>query len=62
MRKLGTILLDIEPLLLELVDHDLQHGDILNLVRGYLEIHAPGAVETYDDGTNPAFYYGPVKE
>lgn len=60
-RKLGDVLLDMEPLLLEMVDHDLQHGDILNLVRGYLEVHAPGAKEEYEDGTEPEFYYGPKK-
>jgi len=60
-RKLGLVLLDMEPLLLELVDHDLQYGDILNLVRGYLEVHAPLAQEQYDDGTVPVFYYGPNK-
>jgi hypothetical protein len=62
IRKLGNVLLDMEPLLLELIDHELQHGDILNLIRGYLEIHAPGAKEEYDDGGNPEFYYGPKKE
>ncbi len=62
LRKSGTILLEMEPLLMELVDHDLQHGDILNLIRGYLEVHCPGARETYTDGTYPWFYYGPVKK
>ncbi|EFX60709.1 hypothetical protein DAPPUDRAFT_123240 [Daphnia pulex] len=37
IRKLGDVLLDMEPLLLEMVDHGLQYGDILNLVYGYLE-------------------------
>jgi hypothetical protein len=51
----------MEPLLLELIDHELQHGDILNLIRGYLEIHCPGAREEYDEGGNPEFYYGPKR-
>ena len=60
MRKLGDVLLDLEPLILEMVeDHDLQHGDVLNLVRGYLEVHCPGAKEEYEDGGSPTFFYGP---
>jgi hypothetical protein len=62
LRKLGIVLLDIEPLLLELVDHELQHGDILNLVRGYLEVHAPEAREEYVEGGHPEFYYGPCND
>lgn len=62
-RRLGDILLDIEPLLLEMVDsHDLQHGDILNLIRGYLEVHTPDSREEYTDGGSPEFYYGPKRE
>ena len=62
LRPLGAVLLDLEPLLLEMVvNHDLQTGDVLNLVYGYLEVHCPGAKEEYDDGGNPMFYYGPKK-
>jgi hypothetical protein len=59
-RALGAVTADLEPLLFELVDHDLQHGEILNLVRGWLEIHAPGARERYDEGGSPLFYFGPA--
>lgn len=59
LRKAGQITEDLELLLLELVDHDLQHGEILNLIRGYLEIHAPESKEVYEDGSSPEFYYGP---
>ena len=63
LRPLGEVLLDLEPLLLEMVvQHDLQFGDVLNLVYGYLEVHCPGAKEEYDDdGKSPVFYYGPNK-
>lgn len=61
-RPCGAVTQDLEPLLLELVDHGLQHGEILNLIRGWLEIHAPGAREEYTDGGHPEFYYGPVRE
>lgn len=59
IRALGDITSDLEPLLLEMVsDHDLQHGEILNIIRGYLEIHCPGSKEQYTDGTQPIFFYG----
>lgn len=64
IRPLGQILLDIEPLVLEMIDdHDLQFGDILGMCYQYLEIHCPDAKEVYsDDGTSPIFYYGPKKD
>lgn len=63
LRPLGNITSDLEPLLLEMAcDHDLQHGEILNLIRGYLEIHCPGAKEKYVDGDEIVFYYGPKSE
>lgn len=59
LRPLGEITSDLEPLLLEMaIDHDLQHGEILNILRGYLEIHVDGQKEQYTDGTQPIFYYG----
>jgi hypothetical protein len=60
LRRMGDVTADLEPLLLEMVDHGLQHGEILNLVRGYLEVHCPGAREVYEeDGSSPIFFYGP---
>jgi hypothetical protein len=62
VRKLGDITLDMEKLLLELTEeHDLQHGEILNLIRGYLEIHCPLSREEYIAGGHPEFYYGPPR-
>lgn len=61
LRPMGDILLDMEPLILEMCnDHDLQWSDVLNLVKGYLEVHCPGAREEYTAGGHPQFYYGPV--
>jgi hypothetical protein len=60
IRPLGKILLDIEPLLEEMVDgHDLQWSDVLALVHVWLEVHRPAAQEEYLDGTTPVFKYGP---
>lgn len=61
-RKIGDILLDLEKILLELVDHGMQWGDIIFQIYGYLMVHAPGAREEYHDGTNPELTYGPRKE
>lgn len=58
MRKLGDIIQDLEDLTEELVmDHDLQMGDILALVLNYIRVHYPGAIEEYEDGTNPVYLY-----
>lgn len=62
LRKMGDILLDLEKILLELVDHGLQWGDIIFQIYGYLMVHAKGAREEYMDGTNPELTYGPRKE
>lgn len=59
IRPTGKILLDMEPLLEELVDdHDLQWYDILFLILGWLMVHRPDAQEKYLDGTRPTFFYG----
>lgn len=63
LRPLGHITQDMELLISEMIDgHDLQHGEVLNLIRGYLEIHYPGAKEEYEVGGHPEFYYGPIRK
>lgn len=59
---MGDILLEHEVVLLKMVREGLQWGDILNLTRGYLEVHAPNARETYTTGGHPLFYYGPLED
>jgi hypothetical protein len=63
LRKLGDIILDIEPLLLEMTaDHDLQWGEVLFLIHGWLEVHAKSNQEEYnDDGSHPVFSYTALK-
>lgn len=56
---MGDILLEHEVILLKMVNQGLQWGDILNITRGYLEVHAPGAREEYTSGGSPVFFYGP---
>lgn len=59
-RKVGDILLDLEVILDELIDsHELQFGDILNLVYGHLIVHRLDAQEEYTAGGHPVFWYGP---
>jgi hypothetical protein len=63
MRTAGEILLEMEPLLEELVDaQELQYSDVLYLILGWLDVHRPGAKEQYLDGSSPEFYYGPRRE
>ncbi len=63
MRKFGDVLLDLEVILDEMIDdHDIQLGDILNIVHGHIQIHRPDCIEEYEDDTNPIFFYGPVNE
>jgi hypothetical protein len=56
---LGDLTGQMEPILQAMVDkQDMQMGEILNIIRGYLEIHRPECIEQYEDGTRPIFYYG----
>lgn len=61
LRPLGKVLLDMEPLIEELmVGHDLQWSDFIGLMHLYLQVHFPAAQETYTtDGEHPVLYYGP---
>lgn len=59
MRKMGDVTLDLEAILEEMVDeHDLQMGEVLALVKTWLEIHRPSCIEEYEDGSRPSYYYG----
>lgn len=59
LRRLGDITQDMEPLLMEMaIDHDMQVHEILGVVLKYLQMHCPGSVEEYTDGTKPVHYYG----
>lgn len=56
---MGDILLEQEVVIQKMIKQGLQWGDILNITRGYLEVHAPEAREEYISGGYPVFYYGP---
>lgn len=59
MRPYGQITDELEELLLEMYDeHEMQLGEVLHAVLGWTMIHYPGAVEEFEDGTKPTFYYG----
>ena len=59
LRPFGKLTDDLEELLGEAAkEHDLQLGEILAWVKTYIEIHYPDAVEEYEDGSRPEYYYG----
>lgn len=62
LRPLGEIMLDLEPFILEMADHNLQWGDFHGLLHQYMEIHLPNHQEEYMDGTNPIYFYGPKEK
>lgn len=63
LRPLGVVLIDLEDVIQEMVGaHELQWGDVLHIVHGYLCVHNPEAQEEYTDGSgSPIFYYGVKK-
>lgn len=59
LRPAGEVLLEMEPLLFELVqDHEIQKGELLALISAWVDIHYAGAIEEYEDDTHPIFFYG----
>lgn len=62
LRPVGDILLDMEELRNELLDHGYQWSDFFGELYLWLMVHAPSARETYeDDNSHPEFYYGPKR-
>lgn len=62
VRRMGDVTLSMETVIQEMCeDHDLQWGEVINIIRGYLEVHYPNQQEEYIDGSHPVFYYGPKK-
>lgn len=58
LRPLGRITDDMEKILLEMVDqHEMQMGEILHLIAGYLEVHRNECKEVYTDNSSPVFQY-----
>lgn len=63
LRPLGDVTQDLENVLIEMaINHDLQWGEILSLVHGYMMVHLPQQQEQYTDGTTPVFFYGPKED
>jgi hypothetical protein len=60
IQPFGDLISELEEVIQKMVDqHDLQFGDILSIVHGYLCVHNPEAREEYVDGSgSPTFYYG----
>lgn len=49
---------ELEDVLIKLSDLGLQKGEILALVNNYIDVHLPGCIEEYEDGTSPIYFYG----
>lgn len=63
LRPAGDVLLDLEPLLFELVqDHSLQCGDVLALINVWIQTHYPAAIEEYTAGGSPQMFYGQMSQ
>ena len=63
IRPLGRITEELEPILCELVErHELQKYEIIALISGYIDVHLPGCIEEYEDGSHPILRYGPIDE
>jgi hypothetical protein len=61
IQPLGDLTQELEDVIAKFMDqHDLQHGEMEDIVMGYLERHYPGAREEYTDGTVPVRYYGHI--
>lgn len=60
LRPLGEVTQDLEDVLMEMCEaHDMQLGEILSLVKNWVEVHYNGAIEEYEcDDSNPIFLYG----
>jgi hypothetical protein len=65
LRPLGSVTQDLEPLLYELVHaHQLQLHEVFALIKAWVDVHYPDAIEVYEDNTNPTLKgitYGPKK-
>lgn len=60
LRKMGDIMFDVEDIIQEMVyEHGMQAYEIMGLIYSYIQSHAPEAIEEYEDGTNPVYFYGP---
>ena len=62
MKTLGDLMFQVEDLVEQFVDvHDMQRGEIMALIDNYIVTHYPGAIEEYEDGSSPIYFYGPVE-
>lgn len=60
MKTMGDVMFDVEALLDDMITkHDLQRHEILALIDHHIIVHHPGAIEEYENGTTPIYFYGP---
>lgn len=60
MNKMGDVMFTVEDVVTQMAEeHDMQKGEMLSLFAQYIDNHFPGAIEEYEDGTHPIYFYGP---
>lgn len=61
IKPVGLLIKQLKKPLQELTyGHRLGWGEILGLVKSYLEVHCPDGQEKYTSGGSPVFFYGGV--
>lgn len=60
VERMGDIMHELEKVITKMIDqHDMQKGEVLSLVNGYIDVHFPSSKEVYSEtGDSPIFYYG----
>ena len=62
IEPMGDIMHEVEAIVTKMVEqHDLQKGEMMALFSQYIDVHFPGSIEEYNNGSNPVYYYGPRK-
>jgi hypothetical protein len=57
IRPLGVITSEMEPLLFEMTGpHQMQIHEIIGGILAWAEVHSPGSIEGYLDGSRPVLY------
>lgn len=55
---MGPVMHDVEYVVSKMIEtHDLQKGEVMSLISSYIDVHYPGAIEEYEDGSHPVYLY-----
>ena len=60
IERFGDLMHELEAVVEKMIkQHDMQHGEILHAVNGYLQTHFPDHREDYVHYGRAVFYFGP---